>query len=127
MTTTQLESRTTKFVNWQFDQMLSACLRTKWLWVRVQLQSLIIFTINKPNIMKKSKYFHCFTVSILVPYAIKFSYKQNIVTILISPTFRGAVLIRGAALIKERRLFQCGYPKVQHLLEGGTYLRPCTY
>ena len=32
-----------------------------------------IFTINKPNIMKKSKYqqyFHCFVVCILVPYAI---------------------------------------------------------
>ena len=31
-----------------------------------------IFTINKPNIMKKSKhkqYFHCFTFCILVPYA----------------------------------------------------------
>ena len=31
-----------------------------------------LFTINKPNIIKKSKYqqyFHCFIVSILVPYA----------------------------------------------------------
>ena len=30
------------------------------------------FTINKPNIMKKSKYrqyFHCFIVRIVVPYA----------------------------------------------------------
>ena len=24
-------------------------------------------------------------------------------------------------------LFQCGYPKVQHLLDGSTYLRPGTY
>ena len=32
----------------------------------------LIFTINKPNIMKKSRYqqyFHCFIVCILVPYA----------------------------------------------------------
>ena len=31
-----------------------------------------IFTINKPNIMTKSKYqqyFHCFIVCVLVPYA----------------------------------------------------------
>ena len=36
-----------------------------------------IFTINKPNIMKKSKYqqhFHCFIVCIPVPYTLSFSY-----------------------------------------------------
>ena len=36
-----------------------------------------IFTINKPNTMKKPKYqqyFHCFIVSILVPYAFWCSY-----------------------------------------------------
>ena len=72
-----------------------------------------ILTINKPNIMKKSKYqqySHCFIVCILVPYAFWFSYQANIVTILISDTFRGATLIRG------RRLFQCGYSKVRRLL-----------
>ena len=45
-----------------------------------------IFTINKPNIMKKSKhqqYFHCFIVGILYPYAFWFSFLKNIVTILI--------------------------------------------
>ena len=61
-----------------------------------------IFTINKTNIMKKSKYqqyFRCFSVCILVPYAFCFSFQQNIVTILISTVFRGAALIRGEALI----------------------------
>ena len=43
------------------------------------------------------------------------------VTILISAAFRGAALLRG------RRLFQCGYPKVRRLLEGGAYLRPGAY
>ena len=73
-----------------------------------------IFTVNKPNTMKKSKYqqyFHCFTVCILVLYAFQFSYQQNIVTILNSAAFRGA------ALIRARRLFQCGYPKVRPLFE----------
>ena len=30
-----------------------------------------------------------------------------------SAVFRGAALIRGETLIRERRLFQCGYPKVR--------------
>ena len=38
-----------------------------------------------------------------------------------------AVLIRGEALIRGRRLFQRGYQKVQRLLEGGAYLRPGAY
>ena len=38
-------------------------------------------------------------------------------TILISATFRGELLIRG------RHLFQCKYPKVRRLLEGSGYLR----
>ena len=36
-----------------------------------------IFTINKPNIMKKFKYqqyFDCFIVCILVPYEFEFSF-----------------------------------------------------
>ena len=36
-----------------------------------------IFTINKANVMKKSKYrqyFHCFIVCILVPYAFWISF-----------------------------------------------------
>ena len=80
--------------------------------------------------MKKSKYqqyFHCFIVCILVPYAFWFSYQQNIVTILISAAFGGTALIRGEALIRGRRLCQCGYPKVRRLLEGGAYLRPGAY
>ena len=74
--------------------------------------------------MKKSKYqqyFHCFIVYILVPYAFWFSYQQNIVTILISAAFRGALPIRG------RRLFQYGYPKVRRLLENCAYLTPGAY
>ena len=43
------------------------------------------------------------------------------VTILISTAFRGATLIRGQALIKRKRLFQCGYTKVRLLLEGGAF------
>ena len=34
---------------------------------------------------------------------------------------------RDAALIRERRLFQCGYPKVRWLLEDDAYLRPDAY
>ena len=49
------------------------------------------------------------------------------VTILISAAFRGAALIRREALTRGRRLFECGYPKVRRLLEGGVYLRPDTY
>ena len=43
------------------------------------------------------------------------------VTILISASFRGVALIRG------RRLFQCGYPKMWRILEGGAYFRPGAY
>ena len=43
------------------------------------------------------------------------------VTILISNAFRGA------ALLRRRHLFQCDYPKVRRLLEGGAYLRPGAY
>ena len=72
--------------------------------------------------MKKSKYqqYFCFVVHILVPYAIWFSSQQNVVTIRLSTTFRGA-------LLRGKRLFQCGYPKVWHLLEGDAYLRPGAY
>ena len=49
------------------------------------------------------------------------------VTLLISTTFIGAVLISGELLIKSRSLFQCEYPKVQQLLEGGAYLRLGAY
>ena len=47
--------------------------------------------------MKKSKYqqhFHDSIVCILVPYVFRF----NIVTVLISPPFRGAALIKGRQL-----------------------------
>ena len=82
-----------------------------------------IFTINKPNIMKKSKYqqyFHCFIVCILIPYAFWFRYQQNKITVLVSTAFR-------SAFIRGRLLFQSGYPKVRRLLEGDAYLRLCTY
>ena len=83
-----------------------------------------IFIINKPNVMKKSnyqQYFHCFIVCILIPYAFQFTYQQNIVTFLISATFRGAALIRG------RCLFQCGYPKMQRLFETQCLLEEIRY
>ena len=41
--------------------------------------------------------------------------------VLISAAFRDAAFITG------RPLFQCGYPKVWRLLEGGAYLRRGTY
>ena len=49
------------------------------------------------------------------------------VNILISTAFRGVALIRGEVLIRGRHLFQCRYPKVWRLLEGGAYLRPIAY
>ena len=61
-----------------------------------------MFTINNPNIMKKSKYqqyFYCFIFCLLISYAFWFSYQQNIVTVLISAGFGGEALIRGEALI----------------------------
>ena len=70
--------------------------------------------------MKKSKYqqyFHCFIFFILVSY----------VTILICAAFEGAALVRGEALIRARHLFQCGYPKMRRLSEGGAYLRRGAY
>ena len=48
-------------------------------------------------------------------------------TILISAAFRVAALIRWEALVRERYLFQCGYPKVRRLLEEGASLRPGAY
>ena len=50
-----------------------------------------------------------------------------IVAILTSAAFRGVTLIKGETLIRERHLFQCGYPNVLRLLEGGAYLRPGAY
>ena len=44
-----------------------------------------------------------------------------------SQVIRTVHSIRGEALIIGRRLFQCGYSKVQRLLEGGVYLRHCSY
>ena len=89
-----------------------------------------IFSTSKPNIMRKSKYqlrFYCFIICILISYAFWFSYQQNIVTILISASFRGATLIRGEKLVRGRCLFQFGYIKVHRLLEGGAYFRPGAY
>ena len=66
-----------------------------------------IFAINKPNIMKKSKYqqyLHCFIVCIVSP---------NV--------FWWSTVFRGGALIRGRHLFQCGYPKVRRLCEVGPY------
>ena len=76
--------------------------------------------------MKKSKYeqyFYCFIVCVLVPYVFWFSYQQNVVTILISATFRGGALIRGETLIRVRHVFQCGYPKVRRLFEARDLLQ----
>ena len=81
------------------------------------------FTINKQNIMKPKykQYLYCFIICMVVPHAVWFSYQQNIITILTSPTFRGEALVIG------RRLFQYGHSKMQCLLEGGAYMRPGVY
>ena len=82
---------------------------------------------------KYQQYFHCFIFCILGPYVFWVSFQQNIVTILISTVFSSVVLIRGETLIRGRRFFRCGYPKVRRLfkcgyskvrrlLEGGAYL-----
>ena len=74
-----------------------------------------MFTVNKPNIIKKSKYqqcFYCLIVCKLISYAFWFSYQQNILTVLISAAVRGAALIRG------RNLSQYQYPKVWRLFEA---------
>ena len=70
--------------------------------------------------MKKSKYqeyFHCFIVCILVPDAFWFNHKY-IVTVPVSAT------LRGVALVKGMRLFQCGYSKVRRLLKSSAHVRP---
>ena len=36
-------------------------------------------------------------------------------------------VLRGVGLVKGRYLFQCGYPKVQCLLDSGTYWIPGIY
>ena len=76
---------------------------------------------------KYQKYCHCFIVCILVSYAFWFGYQQNIVTILMSAAFRGATFISEEALIRRKRLFQCGYPKMRLLFRNGAYLTPNTY
>ena len=48
-------------------------------------------------------------------------------TIPISSTFSGVALIRGEALIRGRRLFQCGYPKVRRLFENPRLLEEMRY
>ena len=57
----------------------------------------------------------------LVPNAFWVSYLKNIVTILISATFRGAALISG------RQLFQCRCSKARYLLQVSAYLRSGAY
>ena len=57
-----------------------------------------IFTINKPNIIKQSKYFHCFIVCVLVPSAFWFSFQQNKGTVVIGDVFSDEALMRGEAL-----------------------------
>ena len=48
-------------------------------------------------------------------------------TVLMSAVFRGAALIGGEALIRGRRFFQCGYPKVRCLFEAQCLLEEIRY
>ena len=75
-----------------------------------------VFTINKRNIMKKPKYqqychFFCWlhtnSTCILVQLRVKYGNCSN-----------ERRIFRWQALIRGKRLFQCGYPKVSSLLEG---------
>ena len=71
---------------------------------------------------KKSRYqlfsllcFHTISICILVQLLVEYSKYSK------STTFRGATLIRG------KRLFQCRYPKVQHLFQTWCLLEEIQY
>ena len=78
--------------------------------------------MKKNNLNLNNIFIVLVIVYILVLYVFWFSFQQNItvrtVTIRISTIFRGVALIRGGAFIRERRLFQCGYPKSATLIRG---------
>ena len=59
----------------------------------------------------------CILIQLLVEYR----------TILISTEFRCAALIRGEAIGREKRLFQCRYPKLWRFLDCSASLRPSAY
>ena len=85
-----------------------------------------IFTINKLNIMQKSKYeqyFHCFIACILVPYEFWFSYQQNMVTILISTTFRNGSLLEGRSLLEGLPYITVDTQKCDAYFHLGAYQR----
>ena len=67
---------------------------------------------------KYQRHFDCFIVCIVVPYPFWFGCQQRC---------ESEVLVRGATLIRGRRLFQCGCPKLRSLLEGSAYLRAGSY
>ena len=79
--------------------------------------------------MKKSKYqkyCHCFfvyssSICILVQLLVEYGNYSNKRSIQRCGSYQRGSLIRG------RRLFQCGHPKVRRLLQGGAYLRLGTY
>ena len=94
---------------------LSVLLRTKWLWVdRISLLSLKLQIWCLPRVRSSLTYrqtIECgFTLKLVRDMIITYS--------LISAVFRGAVLISGEALIRGRRLFQYGYPKMWRLFEA---------
>ena len=83
-----------------------------------------IYTINKTNIMKKTKYqqyFHCCyclhttSICILVQLLVEYGNYSNKSRIWWPGTYQ------------RKRLFQCGYLKMQCLLEDDAYLRPGAY
>ena len=96
--------------------------------------------------MKKSNYqqylfvlvfilcFFCLFVSFYKQYCLHTSAICNLVQLLVEysnysnkHSIQRCVAYQGLGFIKGRCLFQCRYPKVQRLLEGGVYLRPGPY
>ena len=86
--------------------------------------------MNQPKtveIFKYQQFGHGSTCSILVSYVILVKLPLVYGAISNNLAHIGGALISWEALKRRRRLFQWGYPKVEHLLEGGAYLRPGAY
>ena len=84
-----------------------------------------IFTFNKPSLTKKSKdqqYFHCFIVCIVGPYALQFSFQQNVVTCLKSKLERHG-LLEGRRLLEGGAYFSVDAQRCSTFQRSGTYQR----
>ena len=62
-------------------------------------------------------FLHASSVCILIWLLVEY------INIVIRTASRSVMLIKGEVLIRGSGLFQCGYPKEQHLLKGSNYLK----